>query len=401
MSKSHFDIVIVGGGLVGMPLAYALRNQNFKIALIDAKPLPTNLNNTDGRAIALNYSSQKILETLGLWETLASYATPIETIQVSRRGVFAKTYLRAKDLRLKTLGYVVPATILASEIAKALVKQDNITFFTPAQVENLVVHEKTADLTIKQNGHLHTLTSRLIIAADGSQSSLAKMLHINHSVHDYQQTAIVATLKMTQSNQNCAYERFTKDGVIALLPLRQNEFGVVWTADKSRAEELLALSTEDYLKELKQYVGQYWGTAVNLSARFGYPLTATEAAENIRPRFVLLGNAAHTLHPVAAQGLNLALRSVAWLAEILSEADGDVGDLFLLRRYKHQIESNQKTVQGLTHGLVELTHTVSSKTLWNVGLGLFDKVPFIKRSFMRRVAGVAGEQAKLARGVEL
>ncbi|MFI4955121.1 MAG: FAD-dependent monooxygenase [Gammaproteobacteria bacterium] len=401
MSANHYDIIIVGGGLVGMILGQALRDHGLHLALVDAKPLPTQSLSGDGRSLALSYSSQQILTTLDLWPALAEYATPMQTIHVSKKGVFAKTRLHASALHLPALGYVVPANILANQVAKNVSTIPELTVYAPSTVQKLEIKNKNAQLNILQSGQTQTLSARLIIAADGSQSTIAQQLHIHQEQHVYDQTAIVSTISMSIVNDNQAYERFTDQGVIALLPVRQKEFGVVWSTSIEHAQQLLALSSEEYLAELQKNMGQYWGTEVKLGERSSYPLTASYSYEQIRPRVVILGNAAHTMHPVAAQGLNLALRSVAWLAETLLETSDDIGELSVLRNYLQHVQSDQQRVQGVTHGLAEITSHISSKPLWNLGLGLFDKFPGVKKIFMRQAAGLSGKQAKLARGVKI
>lgn len=401
MSISHYDIIIVGGGLVGMILAHALRGHGLHLAIVDARPLPTHSLSNDGRSLALSYSSQQILAALEVWPALAKFATSIHSIHVSRQGVFAKTRMHASTLNLPALGYVVPANILANQVAKQVVAIPELTVYAPAMVQNLAVKPKSAHLTIVQNGQTRTLSARLIIAADGSQSTLAQQLHIHQEQYNYQQTAIVSTITVGVPHNNRAYERFTPQGVLALLPVRTHEFGVVWTTCNDQAQHLLALTPNEYLRELQKNIGQYWGTHVTLGERTSYPLTAQCAYEQIRPRVVILGNAAHTVHPVAAQGLNLALRAVAWLAETLLHAEDDIGDLTVLRQYLQQVENDQQFVQGATHGLAEMTSAINFNPLWNLGLGLFDKLPGVKRLFMRHAAGIAGKQSRLARGISL
>jgi 2-octaprenyl-6-methoxyphenol hydroxylase len=409
MSANHYDIIIVGGGLVGMVLALALRDHGLHIALVDAKPLPSSIPNgtssTDGRSLALSYSSQQILSTLGLWSQLAEYATAMDTIHISRRGLFSKTRLHAKELNLPALGYVVPANLLAGVLAEQLASISELTVFAPATVQSIEVKPKNAQLSILKNGQTQMLSARLIIAADGSQSTIAQQLHIHQEQHDYAQTAIVSTISTSVFNNHQAYERFTPQGVIALLPVREKEFGVVWSTTTEHAQQLLALTADEYLAELQKNMRQYWGTTVKLGARFSYPLTASYAYEQIRPRVVILGNAAHTMHPVAAQGLNLALRSVAWLVETILEEGvqlhKDIGELDVLRAYLHHVQSDQQRVQISTHSIAEITDQISSYFLWGLGLGLFDKLPILKRLFMRQAAGLSGKQAKLVRGVKI
>jgi len=401
MNTSHFDIIIIGGGLVGMTLAHALTNHGWKIALIDAKILPSKNSVQDSRALALSYSSQQILNTLGLWKNIASEAAAINTVHISRRGVFSKTRLRAADIHLPALGYVVSAAELAELIANDIPQMQDVKIFAPATVETVHIKEKTAQVQIQQEGQTHTLYARLIIGADGTQSRVAEQLGVHQEIHPYQQTAIVSILTTDEFNHGNAYKRFIEQGEIALLPLREKNYGVVWTTSNKYAPDLLNLTTEQYLDEVNRKMGRYLGKNLSMSKRISYPLAAVTAYECIRPRFVLLGNAAHTMHPVAAQGLNLALRSVAWLAEVLVETKDDIGDLSILKTYKQRTEADQQQMQSSMHGLAELTSQISAKPLWGIGLNLLDRIPILKRPFIRRTAGLVGRQAKLVRGVTL
>ncbi len=399
--NASYDVVIVGGGLVGLILAHALHGHGLRIAIIDAKSL-TVASSTDGRSLALSASSYELLKTLGLWEKIAVHATPIKAVHISRRGVFSKTHLRASEVNYSALGYVVPAQQLAFEIMESAKTLSGLSLYPSCSVEYVKINDSHAQLTVKQGSQLLVFNSKLLVAADGSQSFIAKQLHIHQEQHDYQQTAIVTTLKTDLLHHQQAYERFTPDGVIALLPVREKEFGVVWTATTEHANTLLALSAEDYLLELKKQMGHYWGKNIQLGERSSYPLVATKTSEYIRPRVVMMGNAAHTLHPVAAQGLNLALRSVAWLAEVLTqEKESDIGQVNVLKKYSEKIKDDHEKVQHYTHGIVELSQFITQGLLWNVGLSLFDKMSFIKKRFIQRAMGLSGKQAKLVRGVSL
>lgn len=399
--NGHVDIIIIGGGLVGMTLARALSGHGWEIALLDAKALPDKRAHHDGRSLALSYASQKILQTLGLWSEIAAHATAIDSVHIAKPGLFAKTYLEKSELELPALGYVVPAELLAAEIAEAISKLPDVKIFSQTRVQDLQIKDKIAEITIEQTGKKQTLSARLVIAADGSQSSVAEKLGIYQQTHAYHQTAIVSTFSCDQPHHHIAYEFFTQQGVIAFLPRKQNQYGVVWTTDNTQAQRLLALSENDYLNAVIKQTHHFWGNELQMSEVISYPLTAVSAYEMIRPRFVLLGNAVHTMHPVAAQGLNLALRSVAWLAEILVENKKDMAELNTLKRYQHEVQAFQQKTQFGMHTLAELTGKISAKPLWSAGLTLLDRFPSGKRAFMRRMTGLAGKQAKLIRGVSL
>jgi len=306
----HYDLVIVGGGLVGASLACALADLPLKIALIDAK-IPTN---NDARLFGLNYSSCLFLKNLNLWPALQSYVSPIHEVHVSYQGHFGAVRLKRDELLLPELGHVIPAYIIEMALNKKLLSQKNITLYQPALLKKLT-QDNQVTLMIEQNGKEEIIKSNLVIGADGVQSTVRDLLNIKTNNIDYQQTALVMRTTLQKEHASIAYERFMKTGAIAMLPLPNKEYATIWTVDNSLLAELKAISDEDFLLRLQKEFGYKLGKFIKVSERHHYPLKQVQAEKSLDQHVFLLGNALHALHPIAAQGLNLALYEVAVLVD--------------------------------------------------------------------------------------
>lgn len=303
------DVVIVGGGLVGASLACALSHTKLTVALIDSTVVSTQ---SDPRLIALNYHSVSFFKKIGIWEKLAPYATPIKTVHVSHRGHFGKAEMHATDLNLSELGFLVPAkyinTVLYASIPTTIL-------LAPATLTNLEQHSEYASLTIHTAEGQQTLQTQLVVAADGTHSTVRELLQIPSTTFDYQQKAIVTMTELNRHHCNIAYERFTHSGAIAMLPLAGNQVATIWTDADKTIDGLLAMDDEAFLATLQNHFGYRLGRLCQIQQRFVFPLKRVIAAQQIVQRTILIGNAAHTIHPIAAQGLNLALLEIAELAE--------------------------------------------------------------------------------------
>jgi len=393
--QHHFDIVIVGGGMVGVSMLRALANTRFRIAFVEAVSYHGDSQPSfDDRIIALSQSSRRIFENLALWQEIARHCCPIRHIHVSDKGRFGATRLHAADYGLDALGYVVTAKQLGAVLIKDLAQQRNLQIFQPAQVVGLEAHsdgyrlqvdigkadaddastvpsrrrKKTASATHKTpsdhggDGHdsasasaTMTLSCSLLIAADGVNSTLRELCKIPLTQHSYHQNAIVANVKCELDHQFTAYERFTREGPLALLPMQEKTMGIVWTHRKDSVQQGLALSDSEFCRQLQAAFGRRLGQLHSVGKRIQFPLQLSYPNSPVTRRMVLLGNAAHTLHPVAGQGFNLGMRDVAALAQLLEQAateSVDPGDHDLLRRYQQWRQPDHKTTIRFTHGLV-------------------------------------------------
>jgi 2-octaprenyl-6-methoxyphenol hydroxylase len=396
-----YDVVIVGGGMVGASLALALENSSLNIAIVEAAPWQTNQQPSyDDRGIALSYGSQRIFETMDVWQQLKPPCTPIQHIHVSDRGHFGVTRLHAENENVPALGQVITARDLGQTLVAKLSKQTHLSLFSPASVIGLSHSENVAEVTL-DNGQ--TLKTKLVVAADGSQSSIRKLLDIQALEYDYKQTAITANVSTERPHQNWAYERFTDTGPIALLPLSENRSSLVWTVNTGHEQAILKSDDDEFLNLLQQRFGYRLGRFTKVGQRNSYPLKLVQADQAIQQRIVLIGNAAHSLHPIAGQGFNLGLRDVAVLADIICQQMNDCGDIRGLTDYHHWRINDQDNVIKTTNNLV---HLFSNDNFFlgharGAGLGLMEKLPPVKSWLARRSMGLSGKQPRLARGIKL
>jgi 2-octaprenyl-6-methoxyphenol hydroxylase len=304
----HYDLIIVGGGLVGKSIACALRHSTLKIALIDAKKEDA----LDPRLIALNQASVAFFKELELWPQLLKHAAPINDIHISRRGHFGVTRLNTQSLDYEALGYVVPARFINEALSQALGASSH-TELRPVVLKALVQTPEAVELTLEPNPICDQLRASLILAADGTHSFVRQHLNFEVESAEYHQTALVTETYLGRAHSHRAYERFLEDGALAMLPLQDKRYATIWTASSERIAALMQLSDVAFLETLQQQFGYRLGALQKTGTRYTYPLHFMHVKNPIQDRVVLVGNAAQTLHPLAAQGLNLALDGVARL----------------------------------------------------------------------------------------
>ncbi len=407
MAAESFDVAIVGGGLAGASLALALRDLPLRIALIEAHaPDSAAQPSFDERTTALGNASRRTFEALSLWPSLAAEAAPITAIHVSDAGRFGFARLEAREFGQQALGYVVPNRVLGRELWRALAAAPQLATFMPARLQSLRFTDEGAYLELVQGDAARTLQARLVVAADGAHSLVRMAAGLGASIDDYDQVAVVAALRTDQRNDGVAYERFTAAGPMALLPLAQGQSWrtLVWAARPDDASRLMQLSDEAFMREWQQAFGWRAGRALQLGVRGRYPLALTRSQQTVAPRVVLLGNAAQSLHPVAGQGFNLALRDVADLAEALAGAGGtDIGSAQWLAGFAAQRSADRDGVIRFTDSLVRLFSSAhpAAAMARDAGLLLFDLLPPAKRALARVSLGFGARTARLTRGQPL
>lgn len=401
-----FDIVIAGGGLAGSTLACALANSGARIAIIESVEASADHQPSfDDRAIALAYGSQRIFEGIGLWDSIAPSATAIRKIHVSERGGFGFTHLDAAEEQVPALGYVALARELGSAITQQL-ENSSITRISPASVVSFSQTDDQLSVDVEADDRQRQLTTRLLVAADGGQSLIRQQLDIKTRQWDYGQTAIVTNVMPGIVHHNIAYERFTPNGPLALLPMTENRFGVVLTINSEACDEVMALDDDAFVALLQQRIGFRCGRFSRIGRRFSYPLTLMTANEAVRPRIALVGNAGHALHPISGQGFNLGLRDIAVLADLIANAyrkQQDPGAELLLQQYQKQRLPDQQQVALLTDGLVRLFGNPLSGLSMGRNLGMLaaDLLPGVRHHIARHAMGFSGIQSRLARGLPL
>jgi 2-octaprenyl-6-methoxyphenol hydroxylase len=402
-----FDLAIVGGGLAGASLAAALAPLPLSVALIEAHaPDSSAQPSFDERTTALGNASRRAFEALGLWGRLAPEAAPISSIHVSDAGRFGFARLDAAQFGQEALGYVVPNRVLGRELWRSLAGAPRITAFMPARLRSLQVLDAEARLELEQDGRSVPISARLVVAADGAQSMVRGVAGLGATVDEYGQVAIVAALRTDQRNDGVAYERFTSAGPMALLPLRgaQGEAWrtLVWAAVPDDADRLMQLPPSQFMHEWQAAFGWRAGRALAIGTRGRYPLALTRSIGSVAPRIVLLGNAAQSLHPVAGQGFNLALRDVAVLAEMLAGANGaDIGALDWLAGFAGGRDADRDGVVGFTDTLVRVfgSRHPAVMAARDAGLLLFDLLPPAKRALSRVSLGFGRHAPRLTRGL--
>ncbi len=390
--QADYDVIIVGGGLAGGCLAIALQQTGLKIAVVEAVSGEQRAKSGAGdRALALASGTVKMLENLGVWQVAKSKATAIKNIHISDQGHFGKTRLSAQREAVEALGYVIVARDIEAHVAD-LLNQSGIDQICPARVIGLTSGADLAHLSLKRENESLNLSAKLVVGADGGQSSVRKLLDIPQHITEYDQTAIVTTVKPEKNHQNTAYERFTSSGPLAMLPL-SDTFAVVWTRTHDQANDLLTLSESRFLEQLQECFGYRLGELSLQAPRRSFPLSLVRAEKMIADRTVIIGNAVHQLHPVAGQGFNLGLRDVVQLAEMIIEqhqANKDIGDAALLQAYAQSRQKDHDRVVNFTNSVVHIfsNEWLAVAAARNAGLTLLDHLPFAKTQLARYAMGL-------------
>lgn len=378
--NEHCDIAIIGGGPVGAALALALRDSGLNIAVLEARKPEQAA--ADPRALALSYGSRLLLERLGVWSAIAQISA-IRHIHVSQKGSFGRTLLHADTLKVPDLGYVLPYPALHAALLQAL-HSSQATCLSGATVTRLVQRADGASIDYELDGKTQQLHARLAVVADGG-----KLLETSHppEVHDYGQSAVIAHVTCSQFQPDTAFERFTAQGPVALLPYRGG-YELVWTVPREAAQEVLQWDDQQFLAQLHLHFGDRVGKFVAAGARSCFPLRLRRAPDTTLAHAVLIGNAAQTLHPVTGQGFNLGLRDAWELAQVvLGSEPAALGSPAMLAAYRRRRRIDRNAVIRFTDGLVRLF----SNSLPLLGpargaaLSLLDCLPPAKQFVARRM----------------
>ena len=410
---SHFDMVIVGGGMVGISLALILAAQrDWKILLVEAQSMKLGSASNhsasfDDRSTALSWTSRNIYQSIGIWDQLSKHLTDIRQIHVSDRGHGGLTRMSAAEAGVDALGYVVENHWLGSVLIDRLAQQ-SIDVLANTHISSVRPLRDGIEISLKgvkalDSEETSIIHSDLLVIADGSNSKTAEKLGIHSKSSSYRQTAIIANIQLEKKHQNVAYERFTDQGPMALLPLSdfkgQHRSALVWVQPEDKAEQLIKAEDTAFLDTLQQRFGHRLGRFKQVGNRLDYPLALTLAAEQVRRNVVVVGNAAHSLHPVAGQGFNLSLRDVAALAARLNIAriqQKDIGALEVLEDYQQQQLVDQRNTLIFSDSLTKFfsgTSSISAVTR-NSGLLALDLVPQLRHGFAKFGMGMATSEAR-------
>ncbi|MEW5973217.1 MAG: FAD-dependent monooxygenase [Pseudomonadota bacterium] len=392
------DVVIVGGGPVGAVLAHVLAREGFKVSVLEREATPAladvGSSGFDGRAIALAEGGRRLLAGWGLWGELAEGAEPIERIHVSMRGAWGSARFDAREEDVVALGQVMDSARMAPVLLRAA-RESGVEWHAPARFVEHVVDAEGVSVRYATPEGERVLQARLLVAADGAGSSVRAALGLPVSERDYAQTAILARVEVQRPEPRTAFERFTDEGPIALLPMGGNSYSLVWVTPTTELEPRLALDDERFMARLGRRFGPRLGRFVALGARHAYPLRAVTAGRVIAPRAVVLGNAAHALHPVAGQGLNLCLRDIRVLLGEISQArqEGrDIGGGDVLAAYaaarKSDYARSYPMMDVLARGFTRAVPVPSA--FKGLALAALDAVPPLRGGFLRQMMGLNG-----------
>ena len=403
------EVLIVGGGLVGSTLAHALAQIPVSTVLVEERD-PGHLKEPgfDDRSTALAGGSQRILHGLGLWDEVAGEAEPIRTIHISERGRFGATRILASREGVPALGYTVENRVLTGTVWPKIRAAEAVTCLAPGRLEDFKVEASGVTASVSTGGSSHTIRARLLVAADGARSRVRSALGIGSREDDYGQKGVILNCETEMPHNGRAFERFTPTGPLAMLPLGRGRMAVVWTLPREEGDRVGVLDDEPFGDALQRAFGYRLGRIRQVGVRSAWPLHRVRADALTATRAVLVGNAAFSLHPVAGQGFNLALRDIAALAESIcdarrDDADADPGAAVLLDRYAAWRAADQRRIAEFTHGLMRLFTIDAAPLAVSRGLGLmaFDLVPGAKRWLARQAMGLGGRVSRLARGLRL
>ena len=408
LKSGEFDLAIAGGGLVGASLALALAPLGLRIALVEAvAPGSAGHPSFDERTTALANGTVRVFRSLDVWRHMQREATAIRRIHVSEQGRFGVARIDAAEQGLEALGYVLPNRVIGAALWEGLRRVSGVETFAPAKVTTTALAGDRRTLGIERDGETSEIEARLVVAADGARSVIREQSGVAAEHWEYGQTAIIATLTTQRFHDHVAYERFTPDGPIAVLPLADGRCGIVWTRRPEEAVRTLALPDDEFLAELQAAFGFRLGRLLRIGTRYSYPLALSRSERHVAPRLAIVGNAAQSLHPIAGQGFNLGLRDAASLAEVIADAMAaggtDAGDEATLRAYASWRDEDRRRIVAFTDGLVRLFGSPLGplRGLRSLGLLAFDAFPPAKAAMARLSVGAAGRVPRLARGVPL
>lgn len=384
------SVIIVGGGMAGATLALAISSLTkgaVPVALVEAQQ-PDNRQHPgfDARAIALAQGTCQQLDSIGIWSALADCATAIKHVHVSDSGHSGFVNLQAQDYRVPALGQVIELFDAGKRLFALLQQASGVTLHCPAKVVEVVRTAESATVTL-DNGQ--QLSAKLLVAADGSHSALAQACNIQWQQQDYQQIAVIANVTTSELPNGRAFERFTRNGPLALLPMSQGRSSLVWCHAKEDKQQVDSWNDARFIAELQRAFGWRLGKILHAGKRHSYPLQLLTASRHVSHRLALVGNAAQTLHPIAGQGFNLGLRDVMSLAETIAQAGKDPGDYEVLSQYQQRRQQDQQATIGVTDGLIHLFANRYGPLVVgrNFALMSMECIPTIRDAFARRTLG--------------
>ena len=402
---NFYDLVVVGGGMVGASFCCALEQAlgETPLSILVIEAISPNANSAkqssfDARSTALSFGSRKFLEGIGLWQALDDAVSAIHEIQVSDRGRLGCVEINRDEQGVEALGYVVENKRLGQVLNARLNESGKINLLCPALVSSVKATEKGMLLGLNHGDTETSVDASLVVLADGGKSPVCEQLGIEQSIERYDQHALIANIVLEKPHQHVAFERFTDTGPLAVLPLQlidgKNRGSLVWTLSVEQAAQYREMNEEKLLPLLQERFGYKLGKILEIGQTFVYPLSLSIAKEQVRPGLALLGNVAHSLHPVAGQGLNLALRDTRALVDVLINAkqrDLGLGEMNVLLEYVARQQADQATTTQFTHNITKLFSSNNEAKVWlrKFGLVALELLPTLRRSLAERAMGLS------------
>jgi 2-octaprenyl-6-methoxyphenol hydroxylase len=403
--SARVDLIVNGGGLTGLALACAAAGAGVSVLLVERRPLAeTAAAPFDGRVTAIAQASRRVLEAIGVWARLAADAQPILDIRVGERHSALTVHYDHREVGALPLGHIVENRVLRSALLRRVGElEPALRVAAPDRIVGLERGAAGVELILANGGRTR---ASLVAAAEGRESQSRAAAGIGITRWGYDQTGIVATIAHERPHRGLAVERFFPAGPLAILPMTGNRSSIVWAAENRLARELIGLDDAAFLDELGERFGDDLGTLALAGPRWHYPLSMVQAARYTAPRLALLGDAARAIHPIAGQGWNLAVRDVAALAELTVDAKRlglDVGGRAVLARYEQWRRFDSLALIAVTDGLNRLfaNDLLPLRLARELGLGMVQRVPPLKRFFMRHAMGLLGDLPRLMRGQPL
>ncbi|MGE5241768.1 MAG: UbiH/UbiF/VisC/COQ6 family ubiquinone biosynthesis hydroxylase [Bacteroidota bacterium] len=399
-SGAAYDVVIVGGGMVGAALACALGDSALKVAVLDHAPAAAPPDQSyDQRVSAITLASQVFFENVGAWDGMARRRiSPVREMRVWSSSGQGAIHFDAAEIGEACLAWIIENSVIRNALLERLQHFTNVHYLCPVQVQDINLTEEAATLMLQDGRSLRT---RLLVGADGANSAVRRAAEIETQSLNLNQKGIVATVVTGKPHGQVARQRFLTTGPLAFLPLDEpRTCSIVWSADSARADQLLALDDAAFIEELQHAFGDALGKIETIGPRAAFPLALSHARAYTAARVALIGDAAHTVHPLAGQGVNLGFLDAAALAEVLLDAgEKDIGAHLVLRRYERWRKGGNLSMIAVTGGFRYLfgNDLPLVSQLRNVGLELTNAVTPMKNLIMRRASGLEGDLPKLAR----
>jgi 2-octaprenyl-6-methoxyphenol hydroxylase len=400
-SSDNYDVAIVGGGMVGMSLAIALAREHMRVAVIEKTAMPAQLApGFDGRVSAIALGSQRILDNIGAWEHMAAHAEPILDIRVSDGDTPFFLHYDHHEVGEEPFGYIVENRYIRHALQTAAAKLPTLMVMEQCEVKSFESSGAFSTITLSRNDE--KIRARLLVAADGRHSPLRKIANIGAVQWNYSQTAIVCTIAHEKPHGGLAQERFLPAGPFAVLPMQGNRSSLVWVEPNERVQLYLELPDAEFVQEIRERVGDYLGDITVSGQRFSYPLSLMHAKTYVGERLALIGDAAHAIHPIAGQGVNLGFRDVAAMHELLTERFTlglDIADAGTLAHFERWRRFDNVVMLATTDLLNRLfsNRIIPIQLARGLGLWAVEKMPGVKRYFMRNAMGLTGDMPKLTK----